>query len=61
MPVNIVKWQQYVSGMVDGALAILALLTVDREEKERLMAEAVGLSRVTAAAFVEELYAGRRE
>lgn len=52
------QWQGYVSGKVDGALAVLAVLNIDKERCIEVLADALGLTRATATEFVEEFYQG---
>ena len=47
------KWQGYVSGKVEGALNVLYALNLSKEERLKLLTEAVGLSYATARDFLE--------
>ena len=51
---DIMKWQQYTSGQVDGALAVLRLLDIPYQEKEDILCKAVGVSHMTAKEFLAE-------
>ena len=55
------KWQSYVAGKVDGALAVLDFLNIGKERRIEVLAEALGLSRATATDFVDEFYQSTNE
>lgn len=55
------KWQSYVAGKVDGALAVLDVLNIGKERRIEVLAEALGLSRATATDFVDEFYQSTNE
>ena len=55
------KWQSYVAGKVDGALAVLDVLNIGKERRIEVLAEALGLSRETATDFVDEFYQSTNE
>ena len=47
------KWQGYVSGRVEGVLNVLYALNLSKEERLKLLTEAVGLSYATARDFLD--------
>lgn len=53
------RWQGYVSGKVEGALNVLFAFEIDKEERIRRLAEAVGLCSDTAKNYVELREKGR--
>ncbi len=52
------QWQGFVSGKVDGALAVLEVLKIDKERSIEVLAEAIGLSIATATDFVNKNFSG---
>jgi hypothetical protein len=50
------RWRSFVSGKVTGGLAVLDVLDIEKEKRIEVMAEALGLSRVTATDFVNDFY-----
>ena len=48
------RWAARVSGKVDGALNVLFLLDISKEERISLLSRALGLSIMTATDFVED-------
>ena len=48
------RWAARVSGKVDGALNVLFLLDISKEERISLLSRALGLSTATATDFVED-------
>ncbi len=48
------RWKGYVSGKVQGALTVMDIIDLnDKEERIRILSDAVGLSNATATGFVE--------
>ena len=47
------RWQGYISGKVEGALNVLYLIDLDKEERLKILSEAIGLSRATAEDFLK--------
>ena len=50
---DIVRWQGYISGKVEGAMDVLYEIDLDMEERIRLLQRVAGLSRITAEEFIE--------
>ena len=49
------RWKGYVSGKVQGALTVMDILDLnDKEERIRILSDAVGLSIATATGFGED-------
>ena len=48
-----VRWQEYVSGRVEGALDILYALDMDKERRIELLSETLGRCNATATNFIE--------
>ncbi len=50
------RWAARVSGKVDGALNVLFLLDISKEERISLLSRALGLSTATATDFIEDRF-----
>lgn len=50
------RWKSDVSGKVEGGLAVLAILDLEKEERIRVLAKALKLTIETATSFVNRFY-----
>ena len=48
------RWQGYATGKIEGALNVLYQLDLDKQQRIKLLRNAVGLSEATATGFIEE-------
>jgi len=50
------NWRGFVSGKVEGGLAVLDVLGLEKEKRIEILAEALGLTNETATTFVNDFY-----
>ena len=50
------RWKWHVAGKVEGGLAVLAILDLEKEERIRVLAKALKLTTETATGFVNQFY-----
>ena len=50
------NWKGFVNGKVEGGLAVLHVLGIEKEKRIEVLAEALGLSNATATTFVNDFY-----
>lgn len=50
------NWRGFINGKVEGGLAVLDILGIEKEKRIEVLAEALGLSNATATTFVNDFY-----
>lgn len=50
------RWRWYTSGKVEGGLAVLAILGLEKEERIKVLAKALKLTKETATGLVNQFY-----
>ena len=53
------KMRSFLSGKITGGIAVINVLDFEKEKKIEILADALRLSRATAADYINELYEGR--